>query len=342
VLRRFGLALIALSLGPAATAGAQALPTTAVIGTTAAPAGPTAPIACGPCVVSQAAPGAGEVLASPFAGTITSWTATTTGTGTVALLTLRVAPGSPAGIYTVVGATAPVAVGGAATDLQVPAALPVLAGDIVAVQATGSVGVVATTAGPGTIGVGSLVSADAVGVGAGGTRTGVLALGATVTRTPVVTGLTPSSGPVGGGVPVTITGHNLDTITSVTFGTTPASSFTVVGPESISAIAPPGAAQGAVAVTVAGSTGATSADSAPSFGYLLPLLPPPATTAVRCVVPDLRGRTLPGARRLLARAHCRLGAVSRSGHPPRRVVRQSPSAGAQRGSGARVRVRLRG
>jgi cytochrome c peroxidase len=64
---------------------------------------------------------------------------------------------------------------------------------------------------------------------------------------------------------------------------------------------------------------------------------------VRCVVPRLRGKTVAQARRLLARAKCRLGHVTRPRGGARRLVvaGQEPSAGARRTVNTRVRVRLR-
>jgi trypsin/PKD domain-containing protein/PASTA domain-containing protein len=69
-------------------------------------------------------------------------------------------------------------------------------------------------------------------------------------------------------------------------------------------------------------------------------LPP---TQARCVVPNLRGKTLAGARTALARSHCRLGAVRRAYSLTvrrGRVIRQAPRAGARSLQGARVAVVL--
>lgn len=67
-----------------------------------------------------------------------------------------------------------------------------------------------------------------------------------------------------------------------------------------------------------------------------------AARAARCVVPNLRGESLRAARRALAHAHCRLGAVRR---PPGSthglvVTRQNPAHGRALGAGARVAVTL--
>ena len=75
-----------------------------------------------------------------------------------------------------------------------------------------------------------------------------------------VTGVNPSSGPPAGGTVVTITGTNLASASAVTFGSTPATSFTVNGDSQITATSPPGS--GTVDVTVTTPAGGTSQTSA--------------------------------------------------------------------------------
>ncbi|WP_204249172.1 IPT/TIG domain-containing protein, partial [Nocardia arizonensis] len=60
--------------------------------------------------------------------------------------------------------------------------------------------------------------------GSGGTSNGVAY---TYAGVPTLTAIAPSSGPVTGGTTVVLTGTNLATATSVSFGGTPATSFTV-------------------------------------------------------------------------------------------------------------------
>ncbi|MFE2179743.1 IPT/TIG domain-containing protein, partial [Streptomyces sp. NPDC059455] len=67
----------------------------------------------------------------------------------------------------------------------------------------------------------------------------------------------PGQGPIGGGNTVTLTGSGLTGVTAVTFGSTPALSFTVVSATQITATAPPGAA-GPVQITVAGPGGTSN------------------------------------------------------------------------------------
>jgi subtilisin family serine protease len=65
---------------------------------------------------------------------------------------------------------------------------------------------------------------------------------------------------------------------------------------------------------------------------------PRKASVVRCVVPQLRGKTVPQARRALARAHCSLGRVKRLGKG--RIVAQSPRAGRRVAVGTRVAIVL--
>jgi beta-lactam-binding protein with PASTA domain len=60
-------------------------------------------------------------------------------------------------------------------------------------------------------------------------------------------------------------------------------------------------------------------------------------------VPKLRGKTLPQAKRLLAKAHCKLGKVSHKTSSRVRVGRvlaTRPKPGAKRAAGARIPVTL--
>jgi alpha-tubulin suppressor-like RCC1 family protein len=84
---------------------------------------------------------------------------------------------------------------------------------------------------------------------------------------PVISNVQPNAGPPGGGTHVTISGTDLNGATSVEFGSTAATSFTVNSANSITAIAPAGAG-GTVDVTVTTATGGTSATgSADQFTY---------------------------------------------------------------------------
>ncbi|WP_063834225.1 IPT/TIG domain-containing protein [Nocardia rhamnosiphila] len=88
---------------------------------------------------------------------------------------------------------------------------------------------------------------------AGGTSNGV---SYTYVAVPTLTAIAPNTGPVTGGTTVVLTGTNLTGATAVSFGGTPATSFTVNSSTQITAVAPAGAA-GTVSVTVT-TAGGTS------------------------------------------------------------------------------------
>ena len=85
---------------------------------------------------------------------------------------------------------------------------------------------------------------------------------------PTVTAVSPNDGPEAGGTSVTITGTNLEGTTSVDFGMSTATSFTVDSASEITAVSPTGAGAEDVTVTTAGGTSLTS--FADTFNYLAP------------------------------------------------------------------------
>ena len=90
---------------------------------------------------------------------------------------------------------------------------------------------------------------------------------------PTVTHIDPNFGPTTGGTAVTITGTNFTDATAVNFGSTPASSFTVVSPTTIIAIAPPGTGTVDITVTVSSMTSPTT--SADQYTYQNQEIAPP-------------------------------------------------------------------
>ena len=85
---------------------------------------------------------------------------------------------------------------------------------------------------------------------------------------PSVTNLSTHAGPVGGGTPVTITGTNLSGASEVKFGSVQATSFEVLSPTQISAVAPAFAGGNAIAeVTVTTPQGTTALSIGDSFVY---------------------------------------------------------------------------
>lgn len=91
----------------------------------------------------------------------------------------------------------------------------------------------------------------------------------TVTHAPVVSSLSPASGPLEGGTSVVITGTNFNGVTSVTFGGVPAG-FTVNSPTQITAIAP-AAAKGARNISISALGGPSLASPSSSYVYAEPV-----------------------------------------------------------------------
>ncbi len=89
---------------------------------------------------------------------------------------------------------------------------------------------------------------------------------------PVVTSVSPTSGPTAGGTTVTITGTNLGTVNDVEFGAANAASFSSLSNTSISAVTPAGTGSVTIRVSTAGGTH----DSSVTFTYV----PPPTISAI--------------------------------------------------------------
>jgi IPT/TIG domain len=93
----------------------------------------------------------------------------------------------------------------------------------------------------------------------------------TYTNGPIVTGVSPRTGPPAGGTVVTISGQQLTSASKVDFGSTPATAFNVDSANSITATAPAGTGIVDVTVTNAQGTSVTSAQDRFSYnnGYWL-------------------------------------------------------------------------
>ena len=83
---------------------------------------------------------------------------------------------------------------------------------------------------------------------------------------PTVTAIAPGSGPQAGGTVVTITGTNFTGVTAVSFGATPATSFTFNSSTSITATAPAGS--GVIDVRVTTPGGVSTISAADQFTYV--------------------------------------------------------------------------
>ncbi len=100
---------------------------------------------------------------------------------------------------------------------------------------------------------------------------------------PIVTSVEPDEGPGSGGTTVTIGGSYFYDVTTVTFGSRNATSFTVHSPTSITAAAPPGG--GKVDVTVTGAGGTSVTHQGDQFDYA------PVVTSVSPAQGPVRGGT---------------------------------------------------
>jgi hypothetical protein len=89
----------------------------------------------------------------------------------------------------------------------------------------------------------------------------------TYVGSPVVTGVSPTSGPAAGGTLVTITGTGLTGATVVDFGTTAATDVTVVNSTTVTADSPAGS--GVVDVTVTTPGGKSGTSAADEFTYIV-------------------------------------------------------------------------
>jgi hypothetical protein len=98
----------------------------------------------------------------------------------------------------------------------------------------------------------------------------------TFASTPTITGISPASGPTGGGGAVTISGTNFTGAVGVLFGPWPATTFTVVNSTTITTTAP-AALAGTVDVSVLTPSGLTSAVPADHYVYSATA---PAVTAI--------------------------------------------------------------
>jgi hypothetical protein len=113
----------------------------------------------------------------------------------------------------------------------------------------------------------SIGTVDVTVTGPGGTSSITLADQFSYVAAPRIRQVTPSSGAAAGGTVVTISGRGFLTVTSVTFGSKPAASFTIVSDSEITATAPAGAA-GSVDTTVTNPGGSSDITSAGRFTYV--------------------------------------------------------------------------
>jgi len=210
-----------------------------------------------------------------------------------------------------------------------PTALPIRAGQTIGIESTGPAWVAAT------VSIGATYALIAPPIQEGSTGSGTLyenlsfTYSADVLPPPAVSAISAASGSALGGTAVSISGANFAEVKGVSFGGTPAASFTVADEGRIDAVAPASATVASVPVTVTTVSG--SASSAQPFAY------------EGCVVPRLAGRKLKGAKKSIRKRDCLVGKVrKRKGVTAKtgRVVKQRPKPGKVLPPGTRVNVKL--
>jgi hypothetical protein len=201
----------------------------------------------------------------PAAGVIIDWRVL--GSGTLTLEALRTAADGSLSVIGEGGGGQYASTGGIPAQ---PADIPVLAGDSIGVHLAGSSPKIYNSGPTPGATIGEASPDVPATLPTLQTPSGTLDLNADVAITPVVSGLSVTSGTTGGGTVTTITGMYLDGSTSVRFGGLNASSFTIVSPTEIVASAPAQSA-GTVDVTVGGPGAASATSSADKFTYVAPV-----------------------------------------------------------------------
>lgn len=289
----------------------------------------------------------GANVTSPVTGTIVRWRTKGTYAGAYRL---RVMQPTEGGGY----------VGGAASTFQSPTGpsletfstnLPIQVGDTIGLDAdTEEAKYSMESSATSHYTLYSPVFTDGAPSNAVAFNSGEAGFDAIVVPTPTVILTGPASGPLAGGTAVTIAGRDLEGATAVRFGPGAASaSFTVDSDNEITAVAPPGAEPGTVDVTVTTPGGTSAAVPGDHFTYTSssqpsPARPPsPLAAPPTCVVPNLIGKSMKGAKKTLARANCSLGKVRKpQGVKAKagRVTKQAPKAGKTAVEGTKVNIKL--
>ena len=99
-------------------------------------------------------------------------------------------------------------------------------------------------------------------------QSGIITTGGAQLITTTVSSVVPAKGPALGGTPVTLAGSGFTGVTSVAFGTTQATSFTIVSDTQMTAIAPSGVAGTVVDVVVGGPGGSSPTTAASQYAYV--------------------------------------------------------------------------
>ena len=161
-----------------------------------------------------------------------------------------------------------------------------------------------------------------------GTSYGTVTNFSTLVAVPTVTGISPSNGPTTGTTSVTITGADLTAASTVMFGGTNATGFTVNSATQITATAPAGSA-GTVDITVTTAGGTSATSSADQFTYVAA----PTITGISTTSGPTAGSTsvvITGTNFLAASA-VKFGATNATGytiHSATQITATSPAGSA--------------
>jgi hypothetical protein len=319
-LRSFSILVLAGIAALGTAAGAQAAVVT--VGTTAP--GTTGGSNTAPVMFFNAAMGAaGGVATSPVEGTVIRWRVH----GFKGAWRLRVLTPNGGASYTGAGSGAFETVPDE-NPHTFAAALPIKAGQTIAVESTGEAWFGYTPSAGGVFANFVPPLPDGA-TGDAKTFSDVnFTFSADVLPPPKMAVIAPASGTVTGGTTVAIGGSDFTEVRGVSFGAVPAS-FTVVNEGLITAVAPASATLGSVPVAV--TTAAGTATSPQLFTY------------EGCAVPKLRGRKLKAAKRIIRSEGCLVGKVrKRKGVTAKtgEIVRQRPKPGQVLPPGAKVNVKL--
>ena len=272
----------------------------------------------------------GASYAVPTSGVLTSWSTNEgPGSGSLGLKVFRPLGG---GAYQVVGHDGPRPLTPNSLN-TFPTSIPVQAGDIVGAAVPGgpAVSCVFFTGLAGdVIGYREGLAGDGQSISQENTYGEErLNISATLLPPPTISSLGPAEGSIKGGGSVVIGGANFSAVSGVSFGSAPATSFTVNSEGQITAVAPASKTLSQAPVTV--TTSAGTATSPQPFSYR------------GCKVPQLKKTKLKAAKKKLAKANCKLGkvkklhgATSKTG----KVSKQNPKPGKILVPGSKVKVTL--
>jgi hypothetical protein len=326
MLGRLGFIAVVASIGALlVVTGAQA--STITVGSVLPPGSTPTEFKTVETLFNTALPEKGANLTSPVSGAIVRWRMQDSAGGPFSLRVLR--PNGSGG-YMAAGTSNPVTPFGGGLQ-TFTANLPVQAGDLIGVDPTNATD---------KIGVADVAGAsygfifpppfDGATVAPSGSEAGKeIELTAEVQPTPVITSVAPDFGPVAGGTTVTITGTDLASASAVKFGDLPAASFKAESETKITAVAPPSAKVVAVDVTATTIAGTSATGKDDRFFY------------EGCVVPKLKGKKLKDAKRMLGRADCKVGKVTRRNAKPKKagkVLSQGTKPGKVLASGSKVKL----